>query len=313
VNWSRIFSHLKQYDDMGKFRRPYMRKAKFGKDVVILKYSDNTKPYDTGESFALKMVDHENVVKLQNIHILPDSLGSVIVLPFVESIEFKPQTSTDAVNYFKQLLSALSQCHEYALCHHDVKPSNVLYDKTSNRPILIDFGNYLWGAVSERFSRGIGCSTLIYSPPETLVPDETRSHSLGPEVDMWSLGVMVAELLRGKRLFTPASAEALLQRQKEFVSSLSRASFEKEMTSPSLLNDGLWRLIKGTLVIDPTQRVSAEDALTFLDTTSSDVASSFADGTSSDVASSFADGSEVTSESLPETSVDSKIAHSDRT
>jgi len=313
VDWDSIYSQLLDHKNLGDFCRPYMRKAtQKGGEVVVLKYSPNTLPHDSGESMALQLVSHPNIVQLLDVRILSGKRGSVLVLPFIKHEEFKPRTSQDVTAYCKQLLSALAQCHEYKLYHHDLKPENVLYDKDNNRVVLVDFGNSIWGAMYERFSSGIGCSTLVYSPPETLVPDDAQSHPLGSEVDMWSFGTMLAQMLLGRQVFEYASPDALLEQQRTFVKGLSRRSFERQMPNPSLLTDNVWNLLASTLILDPAQRINAADALRLLEETETDAAvlSSVSDAAVSDSASDAVVSDSASDHVLSDSASDDAIADS---
>jgi len=87
----------------------------------------------------------------------------------------------------------------------------------------------------------------------------SRTEKLGLTMDCWACGVMMAETLLGSPLWT--AIEELRTQQIEFVSRLSRKSFEAKMANPHLLNDALWAVLEGCLVLDPKKRMSSEQAL----------------------------------------------------
>ncbi|MBN1424737.1 protein kinase [Candidatus Fermentibacteria bacterium] len=102
------------------------------------------------------------------------------------------------------LASALHHAHQHGVIHRDVKPANVLM-AADGTPRLSDFGIAALSSVSpsEQTERLIG--TLAYLSPEGF-----RGESLGPESDLWSLGLMVFEMLAGTLPFgTPATEEDL--------------------------------------------------------------------------------------------------------
>ncbi|GFH26171.1 protein kinase domain-containing protein [Haematococcus lacustris] len=101
----------------------------------------------------------------------------------------------------KQLLKGLAYVHGNGVLHRDLKASNILIDKHGSVK-LADFG--LARTWQERQDSRLTnrVITLWYRPPELLLGAERY----GPEVDMWSVGAIFAELLVGKPIF-PGSNE----------------------------------------------------------------------------------------------------------
>jgi len=226
---------------------------------VILKYSENTDDKASGEAMFLEGLNHDGIIKLLDVIPLQRSPGGVLIVPRrgVSSKGWTPSRGMELVDFFFQLFSALVCCHENRVIHNDVKPSNVLRD--AGRVVLIDFGLSVLTLLTRACSNGTGGSTLAYSAPETLV--KNLEVPLSPKMDCWSSGVMLAELLLGKRLWNPSSPQELAELQRQFVSRLSRESFSKEMANPALLNDVLWTVLVGCLCLDPVHRISSAEAL----------------------------------------------------
>lgn len=93
----------------------------------------------------------------------------------------------------RQLLSGLAAMHEAGVIHTDVKPDNILYDRTQGVARLSDLG------LSET-SLAVGemIATQDYAPPEALLGAPMAS-----PVDLWALGCTVFEMLTGELLFDP--------------------------------------------------------------------------------------------------------------
>lgn len=115
-----------------------------------------------------------------------------------------------ALRIIQRVLEAVGYAHEQGLLHRDLSPSNILVDEQDN-PRILDFGlSTLLASVAasttqgER-STGAIVGTVNYLPPEVLGNGEVGAHS-----DLFSLGVILHELLTGKRLFQAENQMAVM-------------------------------------------------------------------------------------------------------
>ncbi|KAL0581434.1 hypothetical protein V5O48_000588 [Marasmius crinis-equi] len=144
---------------------------------------------------------------------------------------------------FGQLCLAVAYLHEKGIVHRDLKLENVLLDERC-RVKLGDFGftrEYERGALMETF-----CGTTGYAAPEML----QCQRYLGPEVDIWSLGVILYCLLTGMLPFD--DDDEAVMREKVIL-----AEFE----DPEWLSDDARDLIKRILVKEPSKRLSIAQIL----------------------------------------------------
>ena len=97
-----------------------------------------------------------------------------------------------------QLLLALEHMHGLMLAHGDIKPENILINSEGDL-ILSDFGGCIvFGSSEDSFP----CVTFSYQPPEYILDDEYKKHS-----DVWSLGIVCAQMIHGDHPFEVAAEE----------------------------------------------------------------------------------------------------------
>ena len=106
----------------------------------------------------------------------------------------------EAASLISQVAEALAAAHARGIIHRDLKPDNILIGCDS-RPFVIDFG--LAGLVKETEDGG-PLGTPAYMPPEQLAGD-----TLGPQADVYSLGVILYQLLTGRLPYSGTGAEVL--------------------------------------------------------------------------------------------------------
>jgi serine/threonine protein kinase/thioredoxin-like negative regulator of GroEL len=106
------------------------------------------------------------------------------------------------------LAEALDAAHQQGILHRDIKPSNVLL-AWSGRPMLLDFN---LATHEDAAGQRLG-GTLAYMAPEVIAAlrdgDSQRARTFDPRLDIYSLGVLLFELLTGKLPHTPQAADQL--------------------------------------------------------------------------------------------------------
>lgn len=107
-----------------------------------------------------------------------------------------------ARKFARQIASALDYCHRNSIVHRDLKIENILISKTGDIKI-IDFG--LSNLFSPRSLLKTFCGSLYFAAPELL---QARQYT-GPEVDVWSFGIVLYVLVCGKVPFDDQSMPQL--------------------------------------------------------------------------------------------------------
>ncbi|XP_043566484.1 calcium/calmodulin-dependent protein kinase type IV isoform X4 [Chiloscyllium plagiosum] len=164
--------------------------------VKMLKKTIDKKIVRT-EIGVLLRLSHPNIIRLKEIFETLTEINLVLELVtggelFDRIVEKGYYSEKDAASAVKQVLEAVAYLHENGIVHRDLKPENLLYASPTPDALLkiADFG--LSKITEEQVTMKTICGTPGYCAPEIL-----RGYAYGPEVDMWSVGVITYILLCG--------------------------------------------------------------------------------------------------------------------
>ncbi len=156
----------------------------------------------------------EMLRSVDNVHVLPlldmfdHEAGPVLVLPFVEgptlaALLEKHRLPRDVAGaWFAAIVDGVAALHGAGMVHRDLKPANVLLDPASGVvvPKLTDLG--LARDLDE--ASGLTRSGMVLGTPAYIAPEQLLSaKTAGPRADVWSLGVLLVELLTNERVREP--------------------------------------------------------------------------------------------------------------
>ncbi|KAJ4293864.1 Serine/threonine-protein kinase [Collariella sp. IMI 366227] len=150
-----------------------------------------------------------------------------------------------ARKFARQIASAVDYCHRNSIVHRDLKIENILISKTGDIKI-IDFGLSNLFSPDEDRKLKTYCGSLYFAAPELL---QARPYT-GPEVDVWSFGVVLFVLVCGKVPFDDQYMPALHQKIKKGA-----------VDYPNWLSSECKHLISRMLVTDPRQRATMHEVM----------------------------------------------------
>ncbi|KAL8457509.1 hypothetical protein ACS0TY_035392 [Phlomoides rotata] len=147
----------------------------------------------------------------------------------------------EARRFFQQIIAGVEYCHRNMVVHRDLKPENLLLDLKGNVKIA-DFG--LSNIMRDGHFLRTSCGSPNYAAPEVV----SGKLYAGPEVDVWSCGVILYALLCGALPFDDENIPNLFKKIKSGL-----------YTLPSHLSQGARDLIPRMLIVDPMKRITTSE------------------------------------------------------
>ncbi|KAG5673564.1 hypothetical protein PVAND_003602 [Polypedilum vanderplanki] len=237
----------------GHFAVVKLARHVFTGEKVAVKVIDKTKLDDISKAHlfqevrCMKLVQHPHVVRLYEVIDTQTKLYLILELGDGGDLYdyiMRHETGLSenlAREYFKQIVRAISYCHQLHVVHRDLKPENVVFFEKLGVVKLTDFG------FSNKFCPGqkleTSCGSLAYSAPEILLGDSYDA----PAVDVWSLGVILYMLVCGQPPFQEANDSETLT-----------MIMDCKYTMPAHVSPGCRKLISSMLVREPEKRGTIE-------------------------------------------------------
>ncbi|KAL6564752.1 Calcium-dependent protein kinase 8 [Orobanche minor] len=199
------------------------------------------------------MPNHPNIVTLKAAY--EDDNDVHIVMELCEGGELFDRivarghyTERAAALVMRTIVEVVQMCHRQGVMHRDLKPENFLFaNKKETSPLkAIDFGLSVFFKPGERFNEIVG--SPYYMAPEVL------KRNYGPEVDIWSAGVILYILLCGVPPFWAETEQGVAQ-------AIIRSAIDFKRDPWPKVSDGAKDLVKKMLDPDPTRRLTAQQVL----------------------------------------------------
>jgi serine/threonine-protein kinase len=255
-------SHYRILEELGGGGMGVVYKAEDTKlkRVVALKFLPPELTRDKGaktrfihEARAASALQHNNICAVHEIDETPDgrlfiSMDCYEGETLNEKIGRGPLPVEEAMEIVSQVASGLSEAHAAGMVHRDIKPANTMVTDKGDVKIL-DFGLAKLAGQTKLTKTGMTVGTVAYMSPEQARGEETDARS-----DIWSLGVMLYEMLAGGLPFRgevePAMLYAIMNEEPAPVTSIRRD-----------VPVGVEDIIEKALAKEPVKRYETVDAL----------------------------------------------------
>uniref|UniRef100_A0A7S0RDU7 non-specific serine/threonine protein kinase n=1 Tax=Pyramimonas obovata TaxID=1411642 RepID=A0A7S0RDU7_9CHLO len=196
---------------------------------------------------------HENIVSMkesyedkENVHLVMEvCTGGEL---FDHIIEMGHLSERRAAKTFRSIMTVVAQSHALGVMHRDLKPENfLLKDKSSDAAVkATDWGLSVFFAPGQKYKDIVG--SAYYVAPEVL------KKNYGPEIDVWSAGVILYILLSGVPPFWAETEGGIFEAVRRGVYDLNAKPWDK-------ISNTAKDLIRKLLVHDPKKRLTAAEAL----------------------------------------------------
>ena len=178
------------------------RDTRLGREVAIKVSTEQFSERFEREARAIAALNHPNICQLYDVG------PNYLVMELVEGVEPKGPLPLDtALNYARQIADALEAAHAKDIVHRDLKPGNIKI-KSDGTVKVLDFGLAKIGGTptakaedSPTLSMAATQAGMILGTAAYMSPEQARGKQVDKRADIWAFGVVLFEMLTGKRLF----------------------------------------------------------------------------------------------------------------
>ena len=181
---------------------------------MVKKGSDYRKRFAREAEFAMK-IKHKNLISVYDVGEDPETGYCYIIMDYVPGGSVKDRLAAkgalpiaEAVSIAAQIALALEVAHRHGVIHRDIKPDNIMFD-ADGTPKLADLGVAKF--TDDEHKTTVTTTGMIIGTPAYMAPEQMMdSHHIDARADIYALGVVLYEMLTGKRPTEGSSAVELL-------------------------------------------------------------------------------------------------------
>ncbi|TPX50096.1 hypothetical protein SeMB42_g02362 [Synchytrium endobioticum] len=203
------------------------------------------------EASISMLLDHPNICRMfasvvgeNHFYCLFEHIPGEDLIDYTARCGYLP--ADEARLIFRQVLSAVDYAHRNSVVHRDIKLENIRYNAQTGLAVILDFGFATFYDQTHSNHLLTNCGSPSYAAPEIF---GFRPY-IGPEIDVWSLGICLYGMTCGSLPFeAPGFPELAAQ--------VEKGAF----VVPSHISDTLEDLLRKMLTVDPQRRISLQGVL----------------------------------------------------
>ncbi|XP_067915809.1 serine/threonine-protein kinase 33-like isoform X2 [Heterodontus francisci] len=217
------------------------------------------------EIAILKMVNHEHIIKLEEVYETTKKV--YLVIEFCELGELKRileekghLSESETKHIISSLASAIFYLHKNDITHRDLKLENILVksnDNADDKELKLNIKVTDFGLSVLKDGAGVGSESMLQDTcgtPLYMAPEIINNYDYSQQCDLWSIGIIMYILLCGQAPFTATTSEKLYEEIKKGELDFSHASLEA-------ISESARCVLKGLLIVDPAHRMTASELL----------------------------------------------------
>ncbi|CAD8124751.1 unnamed protein product [Paramecium sonneborni] len=218
----------------------------------------NTQEIFLEEVKILQTLKHPNIVKIKEFYM--ETKHFYIIMEYLDGkslgdlLNQKILDDQEIIVILKQILRCIIYIHKAGYVYRDIKQENILFGEFGNLQTLrlIDFGLAIHQSDLQK-QRKLICGTAGYIAPEVFKLES----QIDQKIDIFGVGVLLWEMINNSRFIEGQDQEEKYRLNREYV-------FQNEFTQ-NIRNPIFRYLVEKMIVDNPEQRISAADALSYLD------------------------------------------------
>ena len=182
------------------------------KTIILEEASEGRKEYEKRffvEAKAAGKLNHPNIVTAYDFG--EEEGVAYLAMELVEGIDLRQRLKEggalppiDAVEIAQQVAEGLGYAHERGVVHRDIKPGNIMLPRR-NQAKIMDFGLARMRAADHKTSTG-----MVLGTPKYMSPEQVAGQPVDQRSDVFSLGIVLHEMLTGMRLFAGADSPQIM-------------------------------------------------------------------------------------------------------